>query len=169
MSKELLLLRHGKSDWHTACDDFQRPLKKRGIRGARKLGLWVREQGLQPDYIMSSPARRVIDTAQAFVETMGGDPRSIHQDIRIYLARAATLKRVVADCPGPVGRVLIVGHNPGLEDLLLELGGLDVEIPDDGKLLPTATLARLKISGTGFDLKPGCAQLLSITRATSLY
>ena len=64
MSRELMLLRHGKSDWTEQLDDFDRPLKDRGKRGAQRMGVWLIQQELLPDHVVSSPAERAIVTAQ---------------------------------------------------------------------------------------------------------
>ena len=64
MTRELLILRHGKSDWEAGTDDFHRPLKDRGKRGAQRVGVWLLQQGLLPDHVVSSPAERAIVTAE---------------------------------------------------------------------------------------------------------
>lgn len=64
MPRELLLLRHGKSDWDTDTDDFNRPLKDRGKRGAQRVGVWLLRQGLLPDLVIASPAERALVTAE---------------------------------------------------------------------------------------------------------
>ncbi|MES9976090.1 MAG: histidine phosphatase family protein, partial [Candidatus Thiodiazotropha sp.] len=68
MTRELMLLRHGKSDWSQQLEDFKRPLKDRGKRGAQRMGVWLLQQQLQPDYVISSPAERAIVTAQKTVK-----------------------------------------------------------------------------------------------------
>jgi phosphohistidine phosphatase len=99
---------------------------------------------------------------------MGGNAKKIHRDARIYEAGLAPLLDVLAECPGDTRRVMLVGHNPGLEDLLIHLADGELELPEDGKLLPTATLARLRMPTDWKRLKAGAAQLISITRPTEL-
>ena len=77
------------------------------------------------------------------------------------------LKTVLAECPLESRRVLLVGHNPELEDLLIHLAGAD-NLPDTNKLLPTAALARLIMPDDWTQLEAGCAKLLSITNPKSL-
>jgi phosphohistidine phosphatase len=96
-------------------DDFKRPLKDRGKRGAQRMGVWLLQQRLQPDYVISSPAERAIVTAQKTIKSMGGDARSIHQDRRIYAANVKELLQVLSEIPIEYRRVMLVGHNPGLE------------------------------------------------------
>jgi phosphohistidine phosphatase len=168
MSRELLLLRHGKSDWSSTADDFSRPLKDRGKRGAQRMGAHLHRQGLLPDYVLSSPAERALNTAEKAVKAMGLQANAVHTDDRVYAAGLITLQKVLADCPKTAKRVLLVGHNPGLEDLLIHLANKDIRIPADGKLMPTATLARLKLPDNWKKLKLGCGQLVSITRPDAL-
>lgn len=168
MKRELLLLRHGKSDWSADTGDFLRPLKERGRSGAERIGAWLQQQGLMPDLVISSPAERAIATARLCWQTMGGDPEKIRRDSRIYEAGLPPLLDVLADCPGDARRVMLVGHNPGLEDLLIHLADGEPQLPGDGKLLPTATLARLKMPAEWKRLRAGAARLISITRPSEL-
>jgi phosphohistidine phosphatase len=170
MSRELLILRHGKSDWGTGLDDFSRPITDRGKRSAQRVGVWLAEQGLQPDYVVSSPAERAITTTQKALKAMGGDAKGIKRDRRIYAAGLNTLLAVLEDVPTNAKRVLIVGHNPGLEELLEHLVGSVDGLIEGGKLLPTATLAHLEMPETWNRnrLRRGCARLLSLTRPRSL-
>lgn len=168
MTRELLLLRHGKSDWDSGADDFDRPLKDRGKRGAQRIGIWLAQQNLTPDLVVASPAERALVTAQKTCKAMGNGDEGIQRDNRIYAAEIDDLLAVLGDCPQDAGRVMLVGHNPGLEELLVWLANEVVPVPEDGKLLPTATLARLQMPADWCALVAGCAQLDSITRAGTL-
>ena len=168
MSRELMLLRHGKSDWSEQLDDFDRPLKERGRQGAQRIGVWLQQQALPPEQVVSSPAERAIATAQLAVMAMGQDVRGIVQDRRIYAARVKDLLQVLANVPDSARRVLLVGHNPGLEELTEYLEGKPIPLPSDGKLLPTATLANIEMPDNWRDLKPGSGRLTGITRAGNL-
>jgi len=168
MSRQLLLLRHGKSDWGVDADDFNRPLKKRGKRGAQKLGVWLQQQNLLPDYIISSPAKRAFNTAKKIVKAMDLSKPQIHLDKRIYAATIADLKQVLADCPHKAQRILLIGHNPGLEEILLYLQGSPINIPDDGKVLATATLAVLNMPDNWRGLNKGSGKMVAIIRASAL-
>lgn len=168
MNKELLILRHGKSDWNVDCDDFQRPLVERGKRGAEHLGLWLKQHNLLPDFILSSPAVRAIETAKKCCRAMGLGDRHIYQESGIYEANAATLKEILNQCPRQAQRVMLVGHNPGLEYLLHDLIHQPIAESEDGKLLPTATLAYLTLAEHWSQTSSGCGYLNSMTRASSL-
>lgn len=168
MTRQLLILRHGKSDWGVDVEDFQRPLKKRGRRGAKAIGKWLRAQNLVPDHVCSSPATRAIDTAQRACKALGFDPAAIQQVERIYDARMEDLIQVLTGCDPSVRRVMMVGHNPGFEDLLLYLTGSDIPIPEDGKYLPTATVAVLDMPDDWTTLAPGSAHVNALVRAKEL-
>jgi len=168
MTRELLLLRHGKSDWGTGGDDYHRPLKDRGKRGAQRIGVWLAQQKMVPDLIVTSPAERALVTAQKACKAMGNGDQGIHTDKRIYAAGLDELLEVLGDCPQDAGRIMLVGHNPGLEELLDWLASEAVPVPDDGKLLPTATLARLQMPADWQVLIAGCARLDAITRHGTL-
>ncbi|MFZ2168878.1 MAG: histidine phosphatase family protein [Methylococcaceae bacterium] len=167
MNRELWLLRHGKSNRNLAMDDFDRPLKKRGKRDAERMGVWLQQQQLIPDRIISSPAKRAISTAKLVHKVMAVEGLGIMQDKRLYQEGFERLKSALAEIPLEVSRVLLVGHNPELEDLLIHLAGA-ASLPDTDKLLPTAALARLIMPDDWSHLDAGCAKFLSITCAKSL-
>jgi len=168
MPRELMILRHGKSDWSIEVDDYHRPLMDRGKRGAQRMGVWLLQQKLIPDLVVSSPAERAITTAEKAVKAMGVGSSSIVTDERIYAAGLSSLMDVVRATPAETKRLMLVGHNPGLELLLSYLVKEGIAVPDDGKLLPTATLARVILNCKWDKAGTGCARLESITRPASL-
>ena len=168
MTVELLILRHGKSDWDVDVDDFHRPLKDRGKRGAQRMGVWLLQQNLVPDHVLSSPAERALVTAEKLCKAMGQGAQGIVTDERVYAADVPDLLQALGDCPAQAQRVMLVGHNPGLEMLLTFLVDGPLPLPEDGKLLPTATLARLTVDAGWDNLRSGCAKLVSITRPGEL-
>jgi len=169
MKRELLILRHAKSDWETsAANDFDRPLSKRGRQDAPRVGQFLLQQGLIPDHVVSSPAERAKQTVIAVCKQMDINRESINWDARIYHAGAGLLLDVLNDCPDHAQRVLIAGHNPGLEILLQNLCNHDIPMPDDYKLMPTGAVARLEILSDWKNLEGGLARLISLTRSRSL-
>ncbi len=117
---------------------------------------------------MSSPAERARQTASKVCKCLDFNKKRIAWDAAIYEAGGADLLAVLARCPKDAGTVLLIGHNPGLEWLLRHLAGEDLEPPRDGKLLPTATVARIEMPDDWSTLGPGSGQLLSITRPRAL-
>lgn len=132
----LLLLRHAHSD--PGEDDLGRPLSERGRREARAVGALMRAKELRPGRIVASPARRTVGTAQAVVEALGALPPE--EEARIYGASAEVLLDIIGSTPSTVDCLLLVGHNPGLEDLL---GLMDAEVH-----LKPADLAEVRFEGS---------------------
>lgn len=142
--KTLSLLRHAKSNGYAPdLRDFDRPVNGRGRRAAARMGEWLAGDDLPLDQIIASPALRVQQTLAGVLAAakLSIEPRL---EPRIYLASAATLLELIQGFDDAASHVLLVGHNPGLEDLLLLM------VPEGGALraeaelkYPTATLARL--------------------------
>ena len=169
MPRQLLVLRHAKSAWDTdAPSDFERPLAKRGRKEAPRIGIWLRHEGLVPEHVVSSPAVRARQTALKVCKELKFPGERIAWDARIYEAGIGGLLAVLADCPADAHRVMIVGHNPGLEMLVRFLSGGAVDEPADGKLLPTAALACLDMPEVWDHVDEGSARVLSVTRARGL-
>ena len=136
--KTLLLLRHAKSSWkQPEQHDHERPLNKRGKKEAPKVGKYLKDNGLVPDLILSSTARRAHDTAQAVAEE-SGYPKAIEQNQDLYLSDTACYLDILRSLPDDINLVLVVGHNPDLEMLLTLL-------TDATHHLPTAGLARVDL------------------------
>ena len=164
MPRHLLIMRHAKSSWDSeAPSDFDRPLAKRGKKDVPRMGSWLREQGLTPDYVLSSPAQRARQTAVKVCHELGIQEDQINWEPGIYEASLPALLEILKDCPPAAQRVLLVGHNPGLELLVAYLCGKATPLPADGKLLPTAAVAVLTMPADWRPLRPGCAQLAAIT------
>lgn len=160
---ELLLLRHAKSDWLQDCSDYTRPLNSRGRRDAPRLGHWLKRQQLLPDCVMSSPAQRARQTVEAVCQNAGIPLQNIQWLDALYLASLEQLCTMLRTTPAGCTRLLLVGHNPGLEELLLYLSATPLPRKTNGKLLTTATLARLQLPDTGWSqLSRACAQVLAI-------
>ena len=134
--KALLVLRHAKSSWNDpARDDHERPLNKRGRRDGARMGELVREHGLIPDIVISSDAVRARLTAEAVVEAAryAGE---ILLDPHLYMACPADILSLLRMVQENAETVMIVGHNPGLEELVEQLTG-------ERQDLPTAALAQI--------------------------
>lgn len=170
--KTLALFRHAKSDWSDArARDFDRPLNARGQRGAAAMGRHVRDGRWRFDRILASPAVRVAETIE-IASRAWGRTFPVEWDRRIYLASSATLIDLLREVSGDPASLLMVGHNPGLEDLIFDL------VPDDGtsplraiveQKFPTATFAVLECAIDRWeDIDIGCARLIELTRPRDL-
>lgn len=139
----LLIMRHGKSDWYSnAGSDFERPLAKRGVKTAGKIGNWILQNSLSPDIIVSSPALRAKSTARIMCEAFKRPETDIVYDERIYNADVDNLLAVITDHVGKES-VLLIGHNPGLDELLDYLSNEKPGRNKNGKLMTTAAVAIL--------------------------
>lgn len=130
--KTLLILRHAKSSWDDeSLDDFDRPLNERGQRDAPRMGRLLRERDLLPELILCSTALRARSTLEKVCEAAGYQgPCELRDDL--YLAPAATYVYLLRGVEEPVSRVMVIGHNPGLESLVTELTGATEHMPTAG-------------------------------------
>ena len=119
MTRCLLLLRHGKSAWPDGVEDFERPLTERGQETALRLGAFLAEERLVPDLALVSPARRTRETWSLVERALGERP--MRAEPRIYEAPDSRLLAVVREVGPEIGTLLMIGHNPGLQDLLRSL------------------------------------------------
>lgn len=144
--KTLVLLRHAKSGWDDpALRDFDRPLNAKGQRAAALVGRKLRTMGLRFDRVVASPAVRVVETIDHAGRGYGGD-LAPEYDRRVYLAAPTTLLDIVHALPDAIATILLVGHNPGLEELVLALvapGHGDGLRSDVAAKFPTASVAVL--------------------------
>lgn len=169
--KSLHLLRHAKSSWDDPVDrDFDRPLNARGRRAALAMGQWLAGEGLAFDRVLASPAARILETISG-VESGLGRPLAARHDRRIYMASAATLFDLVRETADDTGNLLLIGHNPGLEDLLLLATEGDTgPLRREAELkYPTATFATLSLPISRWaDLAEGGARLTRFVRPRDL-
>ena len=169
MPRELLILRHAKSDWDERAEsDFARPLAKRGKKDAPRVGAWMYREGLVPDLVVSSPAERARQTTEAVCKGLDYKRKAVVWDQAVYEATLADLLGLLSRLPAHAKTVLLVGHNPGIEELLIYLAGDEIDEFGGGKLLPTAALARLEMPDDWSNLAPGCAQLVNLTLPRTL-
>lgn len=136
--RELLILRHAKSSWkNEGLPDHDRPLNKRGKRNAPRMGRLLREEGLVPDGIFSSTAARAAATSRHAAEACGFEGPLLFLE-ELYLASPGEYLEVLQKVPDDLGRVMVVGHNPGMEDLLRLLTRKQ-------RTMPTTALAHVRL------------------------
>ena len=136
--KTLLIMRHAKSSWDQArLTDHERPLNTRGQRAAPRMGILLRDEQLVPDQIISSTACRARQTVEALIST-SGYCGPIQWEDDLYLAAPGIYRTFLQQLGTDAQRVMVVGHNPGVEDLILELTGRH-------ESMPTAALAHVTL------------------------
>lgn len=121
--KELLILRHAKSSWSNSyLSDHDRPLNERGRHDAPRMGRLLRTEGLTPDLIITSSAERALTTAE-LVALHSGYEASLQVTRALYHAGPTTYLAQLRQVDDTQQRVMVVGHNPGMEELVEELSG----------------------------------------------
>jgi phosphohistidine phosphatase len=168
-NRDLVLLRHAKSAWPDVAD-HERPLAGRGIRAAPVMGRWLRDAGLVPDLVLCSTARRARETWQYAQAGLAATP-PVSFEGRIYDEDATGLLALIHEVSPATGTLLLIGHNPAIEDLALMLAappgaaGPRSDTASSGNLerlrakFPTAAVAVLQPAGTWRALAPGRARL----------
>ena len=136
--KTLLILRHAKSSWkNSSLADPDRPLNQRGKRDAPRIGQLLRDEDLTPDLILCSTARRARDTAEALAETSGYEGE-IEFRPEFYMGDPEAYLRALRGLSDDYQCVMVVGHNPGLEELVETLSG-------EAETMPTGALAQVSL------------------------
>ncbi|CCQ72150.1 NUDIX domain-containing protein [Magnetospira sp. QH-2] len=153
MTRELLILRHGKAQPGRGAKDRDRELKDKGKRDIQRIGVWLQENERLPDAILASPAERAWSTAQKSLKAGGAGTEGLSKEERLYDASLKDLKSLLAKASNGTERLMLVGHNPGLKQLAAYLTG-------SGELLSKGMLLRIGLPDDWGKLKKGCGQLL---------
>jgi phosphohistidine phosphatase len=157
--KVLYVLRHAKSsrkDERLA--DHERPLAGRGRKAAARMAEHVHAEGISPELVLCSSAVRTRQTLERVLPALGGHP-AVRVEDELYGAGERALLERVRRLPGSVGSAMLIGHNPGLEDLVLSVAGSGDRLADVRAKYPTGALATLEWEGGWADLAPGAAVL----------
>jgi phosphohistidine phosphatase len=152
-SRQLVIVRHAKSAWPDDVPDAHRPLNKRGRRDAPAAGRWLRDRVGHVDAVVCSPATRTRQTWELIAAELDGAPDPVF-DGRVYAATAETLLAVVRAISDDVGSALLMGHNPGVADLVTSLTGEELE-------MKTSAVSVLGLTGSWMDAGPGRATLIA--------
>lgn len=163
--KRLTILRHAKSDWGDPnLEDFNRPLNDRGWKAAKRMGRELDRRHVRVDFVIASPAARVRETIDGLQESVKLNVE-IRFEPRLYGASEETLLQIVRSLSEKVHAPLLVGHNPGLQRLAIELthddaGGLRQRMTDK---FPTAALARIELPADRWaDVEPGSGAIAEL-------
>lgn len=165
LTRRLYLLRHAKSSWKdTSLSDHDRPLAGRGRRATKAIALHLREQGIEPELVLCSTARRARETLEGIEPALGTAALCLEDDL--YAAGASALLERLRSVPDAVGSVMLIGHDPGLHDLALTLAPTATEL---AAKYPTGALATLQFSGASWrDLDRDAAELVALVRPRDL-
>ena len=156
--RRVILLRHGKSAWPEGLDDLERPLKKRGREASRRMGRYLAREGLRPDLTLVSPARRTQETWSIARQALGDV--AMRSEPRIYEAPGDGLLTVVREVEPEMGTLLLVGHNPGLQEFARLLVGARAGEGSAIVKYPTGGLAVIEVPASAWpELSPGSSRL----------
>jgi phosphohistidine phosphatase len=168
-----MLLRHAKSAWPDDVADHERPLARRGRHDAPAAGRWLRASGYVPGLVLCSTARRARETWELALRELGADPLVTYEQ-RVYGATAAELLALAGQTRPEIAAVLIVGHDPAMQALTLELAsgqpaaGSAAELEKVRAKFPTAAIAVLAFTGTWPGLGRGQARLEAFVRPADI-
>jgi phosphohistidine phosphatase len=166
-TRQLFVLRHAKSSWDDpGQDDHERPLAPRGQRAVRVLREHLQRSGIQPALVLCSSSRRTRETLEGV--QLGGEQLI---EPGLYGADAAGVIDRLRDVPDDVPSVMVIGHNPALQVLVLRLAsraGEPAEVAEVQRKFPTGALATLELDCAWSELRPGCARLTSFIRPKQL-
>ncbi|MEI8393295.1 MAG: histidine phosphatase family protein [Rhodospirillaceae bacterium] len=169
--KTLYLLRHAKSSWNNPnVPDRLRPLSGRGRRASALIGRYLQNSNDNIQSVVSSPARRAVDTANLVLDAIDGAPL-LQQDESLYFGGWPAYLDVIHSLPDSVDRALLVGHDPDIHSLVLKLAGLgtDKALGALAEKFPTGALAVLEFAGSDWgDIVPGTGHLRAFIRPRDL-
>jgi phosphohistidine phosphatase len=168
--RTLYVLRHAKSDWGDASlQDFVRPLNGRGRKAAKAMGQEMRERGLAPDLVLLSPSARTTETLARVEEGFGASFEKVEEP-NIYLAESGTLVDLIRSAPAKSERLMVVGHNPGMQELIRALanGPQDLRAEAAAKF-PTGALAEISFDVSKWsDVTPGSGFIRNFVKPREL-
>lgn len=145
--RTLNLLRHAKSSWDDpTLPDRERPLAPRGRRDAKRIAKHLVRLGIEPELVLCSSAERTRETLELLRPALGGDPSVMVED-ELYAASAAELLERVRLVPESTASVMLIGHNPGMQQLAVALASAGAELERLKAKFPTAALATLTLEG----------------------
>jgi phosphohistidine phosphatase len=166
--KRLYLLRHAKSSWKdTSLPDHDRPLAGRGRRAAKAIARHMREHGVAPKLVLCSTARRARETLDRIKSALGSPTVRVESDL--YAASAPALLERLRCLPDTVESVMVIGHNPGLQELALELARPASAASELAAKYPTGALATLAFDASSWqELGRDTAELVELVRPRDL-
>jgi phosphohistidine phosphatase len=168
--RTLYLLRHAKSSWDDASiPDHDRPLAPRGARAARRIADHLSSAGIRPALVLCSSARRTLETLEALQPALG-ETAEVSIEPELYGADAWEILERLRTVDARLSRVLVIAHNPGLQDLAIELSGDgDTNLVNQLRTkFPTGALATLDVDVSWADLGPGQAHLTHLVTPKEL-
>jgi phosphohistidine phosphatase len=165
--KRLFLLRHAKSSWDDPrLDDRERPLAPRGRRASKLISEHLRRERIAPSLVLCSSAMRTRETLERVMPALGAADVSVEDGL--YEASAEALLRRLREVPRDMESVMLVAHQPAIQELALDLAGDGADLARVRAKFPTAALATLLFVGDWSELGPGSAELVAYVKPKEL-
>lgn len=166
--RHLYLLRHAKSSWDDAdVPDHDRPLAPRGVKSMKAMARHLRHAGIRPHLVLCSSARRARQTLQLVLPSLGDGVRlEVEEDL--YTFESTVLLRRLRRVPASVSSLMLVGHNPAIQDLTLRLAGSGQALDRVGAKFPTGALAEIDVVSAWSGIRLGQARLSSFVTPREL-
>ena len=161
---DLMLMRHAKSDWFTRTADIDRPLSNRGRQDAIRMGLYLKQKKLKPDLIVVSAAQRTRETADLLLDNLALAKNKIVFDKDLYLADRQTLCDIIKLYAVESQSLMILAHNPGMDELVSYLARSPASLSASGKLMTTCAVAGFYMDSVDAIKKPGLGELKYLIR-----
>lgn len=169
----LYLLRHAKSSWdHASLSDFDRPLAARGREAAPRMGRFLRAGNMRPEVVLCSPALRARQTVELVLDVLDYDPEVRLMDGLYNFGDGTGLLNIIRQVGTECSALMVVGHNPAIENLALKLAGSgkSADLKDMARKYPTAALAVMTFETESWtDIREGKGRLASFTRPKALH
>lgn len=161
----LIVMRHAKSEWgEPGLADIDRPLNGRGRKAAKKMGQWLAQELASADRVLCSTAVRTRETLAIVSKEWPIEPARIDYLDGLYLAPADALMERLRRLPEACGEVMLVGHNPGMDELVERLSDRPPPRSESGKLMTTAAVALFACEAPWSELDRGRCTLLDLLR-----
>ena len=161
---ELMLMRHAKSDWYSHTSDIDRPLNSRGRDDAVAMGAFLANKDLVPNKMIISPARRTQQTAELLLKNLPVDKQQVLIDRDLYLADMESISELIELYAADEQRILLLAHNPGMDDMVSYLADSTPPLSANGKLMTTCAVAHFVLASVNTSRKHGSAELLGLYR-----
>ena len=160
-------MRHAKSDWSgSGNSDFERPINERGKKSAVTIGQWLLDNEHIPQQIVSSSAVRARQTTELVVSTIS--PEIVSYDEQLYLASVKTLLQLISDYKTGLNSLMVVAHNPGLEELVDQLIAKSDQLDSGITSMTTANVAIFEYSDNQFDINSDKGQLVHFIKPSDI-
>jgi phosphohistidine phosphatase len=168
MGKTLYLLRHAKSSWDDpSLADYDRPLAPRGRRASKTIAGYLQKQAIRPSLVLCSSSRRTRETLEQ-ISAAFGKGVDVRIEESLYATSPTRLLKTLRGVDPRVSSVMMIGHDPAIKELALNLAGSGTQLERLREKFPTGALVTLACRGSWRELRPGSAELVAFVKPRDL-